>query len=237
MRHALKQRGEAPIMWVVPFSFLVLVIVVAATDRAFPFLPWQVSDRTWIWAASGIVGASVAAYLTEFLGSDSRRVLLSMGSTAVASLLAFGYFEGFFQRTIVTAVQGVVPNSLVGGAVYASFLTIVPGALMGATFGGLVGLSSSLSEGKVEEAIGTPRPQVTADQWPGYEKACGRCGHVAPFESSYCPYCGVELERRRAPQVKFCRFCGSRIYFIGKFCPDCGREIDTISKREVYVSQ
>ena len=80
-------------------------------------------------------------------------------------------------------------------------------------------------------------PKITPDKWPGYEKQCLKCGHVMPFDSIYCSFCGATLRRARAPEVKFCRYCGNRMHFIGEFCPDCGREINLISKPKVYVSE
>ncbi|KON29204.1 hypothetical protein AC482_07155 [miscellaneous Crenarchaeota group-15 archaeon DG-45] len=228
---------EGPTLWAIPFTILMIILIVAAADTLFPFLPLNIGQRAWMWAVSTLVTTIIASLVTEFISLNSRRALLSMALAATVSTVIYVELFNFIQWPVVDAILSVVPNPLLGSAVYAIVLTLVPGALTGVVLGGVLGFFPSLPR------IGHGAPDWRAasspieGRWTGFEKACERCGHTAPFESKFCPFCGVELMRRHAPPVRFCRFCGARIYLLGQFCPECGMEINMLSKPSVYISQ
>ena len=237
MEERLKNVHESPTLWSIPFAILMIILIVAAADMVFPFLHLNISQRTWMWAVSTLITTIVSSLVTEIISLNNRRALLSMGLAAVVSTVIYIDLHNFIQRTVVNAVESVIPNPLLGNAVYSIILTVVPGALTGVILGGIFGFFPISTRTK-EETIDLGANSIpTYKKWPGYEKLCKRCGHPAPFESKFCPFCGVELMKQMAPPVRFCRFCGSRIYVVGKYCPECGQEITMISKPSVFISQ
>jgi hypothetical protein len=237
MEERLKNVHESPTLWSIPFAILMVILIVAAADMVFPFLPLNISLRTWMWAVSTLITTIISSLVTEIISLNNRRALLSMGLAAVVSTVIYIDLHDFIQRTVVNAVESVIPNPLLGNAVYAVILTVVPGALTGVVLGGIFGFFPSPRQTKQEMMDLDDNLKPAYKQWPGYEKICTRCGHPAPFDSKFCPFCGVELMKQKANPVRFCRFCGSRIYIVGKYCPECGREITIISKPSVFISQ
>jgi len=228
---------ESPTLWAIPFTILMIILIIAAADMLFPFLSLNISQRMWIWAVSTLVTTIIASLVTEIISLNSRRALLSMALAATVSTVLYVELSNFIQRTVVDAVLSVVPNPLLGSAMYAVILTVVPGALTGVVLGGVLGFFPVSTRVGHEAADRSASLRSTDGQWPGFEKVCERCSHPAPFESKFCPFCGVELMRRHAPPVRFCRFCGARIYLVGQYCPECGGEINMLSKPSVYISQ
>lgn len=228
---------ESPVLWSIPFAILMMILAVAAVDTLFPFLPLNIGPRTWMWAISTLITTIISSLVTEIISLNNRRALISMGLAAVVSTVIYIDLSNFIQRTIFDAIQSVVPNPLFGSAIQNAILTVVPGALTGVVLGGIFGFFPGSP--RIKQEPPGPDARLTAPNlpWSGYEKVCTRCGHPSPFESRFCPFCGVELVRQRAPPVRFCRFCGSRIYLVGSYCPDCGREITMLSKPAVFISQ
>jgi len=237
MEGRLKNVHESPVLWSIPFAILMVILIIAATDMLFPFLPLNISPQMWMWAVSTLITTIISSFVTEVISLNNRRALLSMGLAAVVSTVIYIDLADYIQRAVIDAVLGVVPNPLLGSAVNTIILTIVPGALTGVVLGGIFGFFPSAPTMKqTTPGLGGGFEQ-TDGQWTGYEKLCKRCGHPAPFDSKFCPFCGVELMRLKAPPVRFCRFCGARIYLVGQYCPECGREITMLSKPSVFISQ
>lgn len=228
---------ESPTLWSIPFIILMIILIIAATDMLFPFIPLNISQQTWMWAVSTLITTIISSLVTEIISLNNKRAILSMGLAAIVSTVIYVDLSNFIQRTIVDAVQSVIPNPLLGGAVYTTILTIVPGLLSGIVLGGIFGFFPSLPEMKHDTPNPNTQTKSRINQWSGYEKICKRCNHTSPFESNYCPFCGLELIREQAPPVRFCRFCSARIYLIGNYCPECGMEISMMSKPSVYISQ
>lgn len=233
----LRNVRESPTLWSIPFAILMVILIVAAADMLFPFLPLNISQQTWMWAISTLITTIISSLVTEIISLNNRRALLSMGLAALVSTVIYIDLSKFIQRTVIDAIQSVVPNPLLGNVIYTFILTFVPGALTGIVLGGIFGFFPSPPKMKKATLDQGARLRPTKTQWPGFEKICKRCGHPAPFESTFCPFCGIELMRRKAHPVRFCRFCGARIYLVGQFCPECGREIGLLSKPAVYISQ
>lgn len=233
----LRNVRESPTLWSIPFAILMAILIIAAADMLFPFLPLNIGQQTWMWAVSTLITTIISSLVTEIISLNNRRALLSMGLAALVSTVIYVDLSDFIQRTIIDAVQSVVPNPLLSYAVYTVIVTIVPGTLAGVVLGGIFGFFPSSPKKTHETLDQSPHLRPTHTQWTGYEKICQRCGHLAPFESMFCPFCGIELMRRKAPPVRFCRLCGARIYLVGQYCPECGREITLLSKPAVYISQ
>lgn len=233
----VKNFRETPIIWSIPFTLLLITLLLAAADTLFPFLPLEVGRHSWMWAASTLISAIIASLITEYISADNRKAMLSMGAAVVVFSLIYRGLAVTLESSIVRVVQGAIPNPLLSMAVYTSFLTVIPSALTGAVLGGIFGKVEGTSFLKEKGQISIAIPEEEEHQPPGYEKLCNRCGHYAPFESKYCPYCGVELTMQRAPTVQYCRFCGARINYLGQFCPDCGKGIDIVSRPQIYVSR
>jgi len=203
----------------------------------FPFLPLNISQQTWMWAVSTLITTIISSLVTEIISLNNRRALISMGLAALVSTVIYIDLAKFIQRTVIDSVQSVIPNPLLGSAVYTFVLTVVPGVIAGVILGGIFGFFPVPLKMKQRTQIQKAHPRSSSRHWAGFEKLCKRCGHTAPFESKFCPFCGVELMRQQAPPVRFCRFCSARIYLVGHFCPECGREITILSKPSVYISQ
>jgi len=227
---------DVPTLWSIPCTILMIILLLAAADTLFPFIPLNIGQRSWMWAISTLVTTIIAGLIAEMISMDNRRALISMGIAAIVSTVIYIDLSKFLQRSFIDAVQGVIPNPLLGNVVHSLILSVAPGVLTGAVLGGILAFfPGSLNVIRRARMI---EPQVSVNnQWTGYEKTCKRCGHPSPFESKFCPFCGVKLLRRQAPPVMFCRFCGVRIYMVGDYCPECGKEIVTLSKPSVYISQ
>jgi RNA polymerase subunit RPABC4/transcription elongation factor Spt4 len=229
--------SEPPLMWSIPFTILLITLILAAADTLFPFIPINVGAETWMWAASTLITSIVASLVTEIISEDNRKAMLSMGIATIFFTLIYPHLSKLLQKSLVNVVHGAIPNPFLGTAVYVSLLAVVPSALTGAVLGGVFGTVPITFTLKGKSQTSVTIPEVKVPQLPGFEKLCNRCGHYAPFESKFCPYCGIELMLQRAPTIQYCRFCGARINYLGQFCPECGKEIDIISKPHVYVSK
>jgi hypothetical protein len=184
---------------------------------------------------SATMGTAISAYITELNRGREKIVEYTMWATLILGAIIFYIAEGFLSGTFSPGVR-TAQMPAIGNTLSTLTLTIVPALITGSICGGVACLIPEIVE---EQLPPNPKalPKITPDKWPGYEKHCLKCGHVMPFDSMYCSFCGATLRRERAPEVKFCRYCGNRIHFIGEFCPDCGREINLISKPKVYVSE
>ncbi len=222
-------------LWSIPFTLLLIMLILAAADILFPFIPLEISHATWMWAFSTVITTICASLVTEKLSMDNRRALLSMVSAAAFSILFYRNISAFLQRSLASSFQSIIPNPFVKMVVYTSVLTIIPGALVGVIFGGILGSVPTRSSTKKKIAFEIP-PADTDTPRLGVEKVCGRCGQAIPIDSRFCPFCGAEPEQRSVPQMIYCRFCGSQLKYQGQFCPECGLEIDMISRPLVFYS-
>lgn len=222
-------------LWSIPFTLLLIMLILAAADVLFQFIPLKISHGTWMWAFSTVITTVCASLVAEKLSMDSRRAVISMAGAAAFSILFYRSISSFLQRSVVSSIQSIIPNPFVEMAVYTSVLTIIPGALVGVIFGGV--LSSLPNRTSPKRKISFEiLPEEPKPQGQGVGKVCGRCEQGIPIDSSFCPFCGAQPEQRSAPQMMYCRFCGSPLKYRGQFCPECGREIDMISKPLVFYS-
>jgi hypothetical protein len=228
--------SDPPILWSIPFTLLVVTIILAAIDILIPHISLNVGTGTWLWASSTLITAIMASLVAEMVSVDNRRAMLSMGFSAVIFTLIYKDLTSVLRKSIIDVIQGAMPNPIIGMAVYTSILAIVPSALTGMIFGGIFGSFPISTLFRPETQFSIAPREVEEPSLPGLEKVCSLCGHHAPFESRFCPYCGIELTVQRAPTVQYCRFCGARITYLGQFCPDCGKQIDLVSKPKIYVS-
>jgi hypothetical protein len=44
--------NEPPILWSIPFTLLLITVILAAADYLLPFIPLQVGREKWMWFAS-----------------------------------------------------------------------------------------------------------------------------------------------------------------------------------------
>jgi len=232
MRFRLPKISEPPILWSIPFTLLLLTTLAALMDWLVPFITLNVGHETWVWIAATLVTSMVTSVITEIASSDKRRVLISMlASTTIFSVL-YNDIVNVFLAGFMETVQGSMPHPILGSAINTLVLSLVPGSIVGLLIGAAISLipkAPTLEKNKL--AMTTPtfyQPLST------FEKVCGRCGRIAPYESLYCPICGSELTKREAPATKFCMYCGSKINYLGKFCPECGEEIDQTTKTWTY---
>lgn len=237
MDRRMRNIREPPVLWSIPLTLLLIVLIIVAAEVLFPFMPLSIGHQTWMWVVSTLIATIIASLITETISLDRKRSILSMGVAAIVSSLIYKDISKFIQRSIMDVVQGSIPNPILGGITYTSFLVIVPGALTGIILGGILGaFPLPLIMKQRNESTNVPSESVGV-HLTNYEKICNTCGHQVPFDSKFCPFCGIEVTSRQAPSERFCRYCGSRIYHMGKFCPECGREIVTMSKPQVYISQ
>jgi RNA polymerase subunit RPABC4/transcription elongation factor Spt4 len=232
----VKSARDPPLLWSIPFTLLLVTVIVAVADTFLPFVSLNVASSTWIWIASTLITAIVASLVSEFIAVDNRRAMVAMVAASIVFTLIYQDLSKAIRITVTNVIQGAVPNPLLGNVVYLATLTVVPGALTGVVLGGIFGSFPGKSELKVNAPLSVTPTSFVEPPLTGYEKICNRCGRHLPFESSYCPFCGVKLIRRQAPAVKYCRFCGTCISYLGQFCPDCGKEIDMISRSHIYIS-
>lgn len=228
--------NEPPILWSIPFTLLLITVILAAADYLLPFIPLQVGREKWMWFASTMVTAIVASLIAEITSKDNGKSMLSMVVASAMFSLVYKNISDLFQRSMVDVVHGSIPNPILGSAVYTCVLTVIPGVLSGAVMGSILSRIPITLPWTTKEKI-TFIPTVIPEPPTSYEMTCNRCDHNAPFESKFCPYCGIPLTKREAPTVKYCRFCGARINYLGQYCPTCGGEIDQLSKPLVYMSQ
>jgi len=228
---------DPPILWSIPFSLLVATIVLAALDKLFPVIPLNVGPGTWMWAVSTLITTIMASLVAEMISDDSRRAMLSMVLSSVVFTLIYKDLSNIVRKSIVENVQGAIPNPLISMVIYTSILTVVPGALTGVIFGGVLGSFPIFTALKPNNQLSIAPKEVKEPKLLGLEKVCGQCGYSSTLESRFCPYCGTELTMRRAPTIQYCRFCGARINYLGQFCPDCGKAIDIVSKPRIFAPQ
>jgi hypothetical protein len=126
-------------LWSIPFTLLLIMLILAAADVLFPFIPLEISHGTWMWAFSTMITTICASLVAEKLSMDRKRAVVSMAGAAAFSILFYRGISSFLQRSLVNSIQSIIPNPFVEMAVYTSVLTIIPGALVGVIFGGVLG--------------------------------------------------------------------------------------------------
>jgi hypothetical protein len=238
-------KADQPVLWVLPalvFSVITLLSIINALIR---FLPASVSGFMML-MASALVSSTIAGYITEVTRGRERIVYYTMLVTLVGGGVIYALGQDFLMKNIASGIK-VASIPIIGEFLSRLTVTLFPGVFSGSIIGGvasLIPLESIRSRfeepdvsGEIDIPIQVEVPKITPAKYPGFVKACSRCGQFMPFDSLYCSSCGSVLKRIKASEVRFCRYCGNRIYFIGEFCPDCGREINLISKPKVYVSQ
>jgi RNA polymerase subunit RPABC4/transcription elongation factor Spt4 len=225
--------SDQPVLWIIPGLGLALVTFIMALNLLIHFLP--ISLNLYLMsAASAFVSATSAGFIIELLKGRNRLVIYTMAATWFIGLITYILGHGFLEQNLLNSGQ-TASIPLVGTILNSVAVTIIPGLFTGSIMGGMASLVP-------ESVLPAEKPQMdlqgfNPNSWPGYEKACVKCGQVMPFDSIHCSHCGSTLKRRVASQIRYCRFCGSRLHFKGEFCPDCGREIVMLSKPKVYVSQ
>jgi len=225
---------DQPLLWLIPASAVSLFTLIGLVNMFLDILPARLAT-IFMLLCSATMGTAISAYITELNRGREKIVEYTMWATLLLGAIIFYIAEGFLSGTFSPGVR-TAQMPVIGNTLSTLTLTIVPALITGSICGGVACLIPEIVE---EQLPPNPKalPKITPDKWPGYEKHCLKCGHVMPFDSIYCSFCGATLRRERAPEVKFCRYCGNRIHFIGEFCPDCGREINLISKPKVYVSE
>jgi RNA polymerase subunit RPABC4/transcription elongation factor Spt4 len=226
---------ESTGVWSFPFTFLVLLLIVAAADVLFSFIPFEIGSGGWLWAISTTATAVIASYVAERLSTDRRKALISMTLAATFSVLFYRDLSALVQRTPVQAISGATSNPFIGMAFYTAAITVVPSAFVGVILGGVIS-SFKVSKKKFKPEFVFPAQAAEKVEMIGHELACVSCGRSLPFDSKFCPFCGREPEHRSLPAPKFCRFCGAHLRYRGMFCPECGDEIEMISKPHIFYS-
>jgi RNA polymerase subunit RPABC4/transcription elongation factor Spt4 len=226
---------ESTGIWSFPFTVLLLLLVVAAADVLFSFIPFEIGSGGWLWAISTTVTAVIASYVAEKLSMDRRKALISMTLAAAFSVLFYRDLSALVQRTQVQAMTSAASNPFIGMAVYTSAITIIPSALVGVILGGVIS-SYNVSQTKSKPTFVFPASTAVKEEGVGHELACISCGRSLPFDSKFCPFCGMEPEHRPLPAPKFCRSCRVLLKYNGQYCPECGAEIDMTSKPHVFYS-
>jgi len=226
---------ESTGVWSFPFTVLVLLLVVAAADVLFAFIPFEIGSGGWLWAISITVTSVIASYVAEKLSTDKRKALISMVMAAAFSVLFYRDLSGLVQRTPVLAITSSTSNPFIGMAVYTSAITVIPSAIVGVVLGGVIS-SFKVKEKKFKPSFEFPASTPVKEEGVGNELACVSCGRSLPFDSKFCPFCGKEPANRSLPAPKFCRFCGAPLKYNGQFCPECGAEIELISKPLAFYS-
>lgn len=218
-------------IWLIPFSALAIVLILAVVDLLFAFYFLNVNHQVWTWALSSLLTVVIASLVIELISLSNKRALISLSLAGVVSVVIYLDIAVFLHEKTVSVLQSVVPNPLLSNVLYAVIMTLIPGVAIGGIIGAVIGLFPVGKKEEKEEKTETMR------QVGGVEKYCERCGYTYPFDSRYCPFCGIPLSKRPVPLMRFCRYCGSRIYAMGKHCPECGREIRLASRPEIYISK
>jgi RNA polymerase subunit RPABC4/transcription elongation factor Spt4 len=226
---------ESTGIWSFPFTFLVLLLIVAAADVLFSFIPFEIGSGGWLWAISTTATAVIASYVAERRSMDRRKALISMILAAAFSVLFYRDLMALVQRTSVQEMTIATSNPFIGMAVYTSVITVLPSSLVGVILGGVIS-SSSFSEKMFKPKFVFHAPTAVKEEVIGHELACVSCGRSLPFDSKFCPFCGREPKHRSLPATKFCRLCGAYLKYRGMFCPECGDEIEIISKPYIFYS-
>lgn len=222
-------------LWSIPFTLLLIMLILAAADVLFKFIPFRISNETWLWVFSTIITTICASLVSEKFSLEDKRTMISMATAAAFSILFYRDVYSFLQRTFGSSIQSMIPNPFVEMAVYTCVLTVIPGAFVGVIFGGIIGSISGRAPNKKKLTFDIP-PANSNLQSYGIQNVCCSCGQITPIDSGYCPYCGSGTEQRSVFQIRYCRFCGSNLKYYGQFCSECGREIDMISKPLVFYS-
>jgi len=226
---------ESPGLWSFPFTLLLVVLVIAAADVLFAFLPFRIGHSTWMWAFSALITSVIASLVAEKLSMDRRKAIVSMVLAGFFSILFYRDLSSLFQRTPVESIQSAIPNPFISMAVYTSALTIIPGVLVGGILGSVIG--SLPLDSKGERRISFDFSKDRTNETPGaYEMICPSCGRNVPFEAIHCPFCGKEPARRTIPHMNYCWFCGAHMQYRGNFCPECGRDITLVSKPLIFYA-
>jgi hypothetical protein len=219
---------------IIPGLGLVLLTLIMSLNLLLHFVPMSI-NLYLLSAASAFVSATSAGFIIELLKGRNRIVYYTMAVTWGVGLLVYLLGHGLLERNLFNGGQ-MASIPLVGAILTSVGVTVIPGLFTGSIIGGMASLVPD-SVLPVEEKPQFDVQGFNPNSWPGYEKACVKCGQIMPFDSIYCSHCGSTLKRRISSQVRYCLFCGSRLHFKGDFCPDCGREIMMLSRPKVYVSQ
>ena len=235
MEKKLSGFTEFSALWSFPLTLLIIVLILAALDVLFSFLPFKISNDSWLWVCSTLTTSIVASLVTEKLSMDKRKTCVAMLLSAAFSLFFYRDLAAFFQRSLVNSMQSVIPNPFIGMVVYTSFLTLVPSSLIGIILGGVLG-SFPFKE-SLRQKLSPSSESVQDPNLSGYEKFCQKCSQKTPYDSEFCPLCGMKLKMRQAPQIKHCRYCGFHLKHQGQFCSECGMEINMVSIPLIFYSK
>ena len=55
--------------------------------------------------------------------------------------------------------------------------------------------------------------------------SCPNCGNRMPYDSRFCPFCGIKLAQNKAIYPVFCGKCGTELSTASNFCISCGSRI------------
>ncbi|MGD2200827.1 MAG: zinc ribbon domain-containing protein [Candidatus Bathyarchaeota archaeon] len=235
---SVRRFGEdPPEIWSFPFTLLLIVLIVAAADVLFSFLPIRLGQGGWMWILSTLVTAVVASLVAEKVSTDKRNAVVSMVLAVTFLILFYRDISALFLLTPINSVQSYIPNPFIGMAIYTSTLTLAPGALIGVILGGVIGVIPLDKAAKGRDGLVFKFTQSSEDKASSYEKHCRGCGRNVPSDSKFCPFCGEEPQLRPVPEARYCRLCGAHLKYGGKFCPECGQEIGVVSTPLIYYSE
>ena len=229
-------REESPSVWSLPFTILLIVLIIAATDVLFPFLPIRIGQIGWMWILSTLVTSIVSSLVTERLSMDQKKAFVSMVLAGAFSILFYRDFSAFLLRTPIQSLNSSISNTFVGLATFTTILTMVPGIIVGGFMGGIISIIplENLCEKKSHFQL---NPSVFEDKIQGFGVMCVSCGRYLPTDSKFCSFCGEGLTHQPIPYVSYCRLCGSDIKYGGSFCPECGQEIELLLKPHIFYSE
>lgn len=231
----MKTRIKLPFLgsiWLVPFFALTIVLIMAIIDLLLAFYFLKVDQNIWIWALSSLFTVVVASIVAEVISLNSKRALFSLILAGIVSVVIYLDIAIFLHKNVMSALLNIIPNPLLNNVLYAIIMTLIPGVTIGGIIGAVIGL---LPGGRTQ--IWKKERTTGIEQVGWVDKYCKKCGYTAPFDSIYCPYCGVSLLKRTIPVMRFCRYCGNKVYATGEYCPECGRSIRFASRPEIYVSE